>query len=276
MASEADWKAELRLEHPAWDPYRTLLDRLPQDEFPTPHTLQTLLSAAVRTQSGRPIRFTPAAALDATLGYEEEIAASGRVSTRSDDLHDLCNALVWARFPALKAALNARHLDALPTSTSGRRGPVRDALTLFDECGLLVTSADRAPLERLAAHDWRGLFGPAGEAWPETMRVHCVGHANLEKLCRPYKGMTGRCLLLHTPGDELDLEKLDAIMARCWAPAGPLARPADLCPLPHAGIPGWWTGGAQDVAFYDDPEVFRLPREGRVPPPVWSTASLTA
>jgi hypothetical protein len=31
------------------------------------------------------------------------------------------------------------------------------------------------------------------------------------------------------------------------------------------GLPGWWTGGDQDVAFYADEAVFRPPRGSKRP-----------
>ena len=273
--TQTNWKHLLRIDHPAWMPYRQLLDRLDGKRIPNCEQLQALLPPSLRTASGFPIRFVPAqelASADAPA-YEQEIAASGRVSTRADNLHDLCNALVWARFPQLKAAMNARHLAAAPSAEAGRRGQTRDALTLFDECGLLVTSPERFPLEALARHDWHELFGTAGERWSPQVRVFCVGHANLEKLQRPYKSMTGRCLLLHTPDAMPATHELDRMMAELWKPGSDLRRPADLAPLPHAGVPGWWTATAQHADFYADSSVFRPARSGRSVTPVWSVRS---
>ncbi len=267
-----NWKHQLHIDHPAWAPYRGLLAGLHGARIPKCSQLQALLPAQTRTTSGQPVRFFPAqqlASADA-LGYEEEIAASGRVSTRANNLHDLCNALVWARFPQLKAAMNARHMAAPPAPKTGRRGQVRDALTLFDECGLLVTSPNPAPLEALARHDWHGLFGVSGEGWSPELRVYCVGHANLEKLQQPYKSMTGRCLLLHTPGARPEVHELDHLMATLWQPGGALSKPADLAPLPHAGIPDWWLGAEQDARFYADSSVFRPARPDRSATPIWS------
>jgi len=270
MSDALDWSGVA--DHPAWAGFHSWLKRLTRDRFPTLEALDALLPATARNTDGERIRFVDPADLPAPApgtGYEEEIAATGRVSTRPGSLHDLCNALVWARFPRLKAAMNRRHLLALPESTPGRRGPVRDALTGFDECGLVVTCPRLAPLDALAANDWDAVFGRSGEGWAGDLGVHVVGHANLEKLWNPYKAMTGRCLLLQSleadPGDAA----IDAAVATLWGPEGPLRRPGDFSPLPFMGIPGW-SRGPQYRAFYDDPEVFRAPPPGRSPAPVFS------
>lgn len=256
-------------------PYRDLLTQCPENQFPLPDELQKLLPPGCRNTQGQAIKLVDSRLLPGLTGdgaYEQEIAVSGRVSTRPGSLHDLCNALVWARFPRLKATLNRRHIDALPRSVPGRRGSLRDALTLFDECGMVVACADEAPLRTLAEHNWRALFGVAGECWPESVHVCMVGHGNLEALAEPYPGMISQCILLHTPGGISGLAELDEILAKLWRQAPGLSRPGQLCAFPFAGIPGWWHG-PQDMCFYDDQDVFRPPRPGRPTPPVWSIPS---
>ena len=70
-------------------------------------------------------------------GYEQRIFDTGEVVTRPNDWHDFFNALVWAVYPRTKT----RH--ECPIFSGGRRGgaetgAVRDALTQFDECGVVV------------------------------------------------------------------------------------------------------------------------------------------
>ena len=82
-------------------------------------------------------RFVAAAALPAGEAYEAFIARSGTVPTR-DNLHDQFNGLMWLHRPALKQRLN--HMQAAQIAAQGigpTRGPLRDALTLFDEQGAL-------------------------------------------------------------------------------------------------------------------------------------------
>jgi hypothetical protein len=159
---------------------------------------------------------------------------------------------------------------ALPPPREGARGPVRDALTLFDESGALVASRDGELLRALARHDWSRAFRDRRGAWQET-RVFVFGHAVLEKLVDPFKGITVHALLVQVePGRrtarEDALRSLDAGIARALAGDGILRTTGELSPLPVAGIPGWWAEGPQDAAFYGDAGVFRPPAPGRVPP----------
>jgi hypothetical protein len=183
-------------------------------------------------------RFEPAGPL--AMGYEQHVAATGRVPTR-DNAHDLFNGLVWLRCPAFKAALNAAHLAA-PPAPAGRRGPVRDALTLLDESGLLLQAP--APLQAaLQAQDWAGLFLRARELWSEA-RLLVVGHALLEKLLVPRKPLCARVLFV----DDVEAPVV---------PAG--LSPSALPPLPVLGIPGWWPPNEVE-GFYGDDRVFRSKR----------------
>ena len=260
------------LAYPAWRPYRAPVARLPRDRFPEPRDLQTLLGKECRSSSGQRVTFVSANQLPAwsdDAGYEREIGLTGRVSTRPYSVHDLCNALVWSVFPRLKATLNERHLSAPPAAAPGRRGPVRDAVTGFDECGAIVVSPRRSHLESLARHDWTRLFGVSGERWPTDLTVLVVGHGTLEMLWAPYKAITVRSLLLHTPMDPNDLEAMDRLAAKVWRTEGPIGRPADLCPLPIMGIPGWWPGEIT-ADFWADRSVFRPPRPGRSSSPIYS------
>lgn len=203
-----------------------------------------------RLAAGQPVhqalghpRFEPAGPL--TAGYEQHVGATGRVPTR-DNAHDLFNGLVWLRCPAFKAALNAAHLAA-PLAPPGRRGPVRDALTLLDESGLLLA----APTElqaALQAQDWQTLFVTQRALWRQV-RARVVGHALLEKLLQPRTPMCARVLLV----DDVEAPVLPPGLA-----------PAALPPLPVLGIPGWWPPNEVE-GFYGDARVFRPKRLASAP-----------
>lgn len=203
-----------------------------------------------RLASGQPVhralgheRFEPAAQLAA--GYEQHVAATGRVPTRHN-AHDLFNGLVWLRSPAFKAALNRAHLAA-PPAPPGRRGAQRDALTLLDESGLLLEAPP--PLRAaLRAQDWASLFHARRELWRHA-RPRVVGHALLEKLLAPRKPLCARVLFV----DDIEAPRLPATLA-----------PADLPPLPVLGIPGWWPANASRD-FYADDWVFRPKRLASAP-----------
>lgn len=114
------------------------------------------------TGNGAPLSFVPPPADD--LGYEERAWLSGEVATRPDNRHDFFNALIWLAFPRSKAALNRRHYTALLESRRHggvARGTLRDALTQFDECGVLIAGTSLGLWEALGAHRWRELSSSA-------------------------------------------------------------------------------------------------------------------
>jgi len=251
--------------HPAWSPYRDLLSRLPAGRFPDAADLTALLPPGLTSGGGAAIRFVPASSLS-DVDYEREIYESGQVSTREHNWHDLFNALVWCRLPRLKVALNAQHYRHLDEARDGRRGPVRDALTLLDESGALVVSSDRSLLEALAARDWYSGFGVHCAAWGTAARLVVCGHSLLEKLLHPYKGITAQTLLLHVPGagdlvsEAAWFDWLDRSVAGVLLEYGALSNTRALSPVPLAGVPGWWSAEVQDEDFYSDRAVFRALR----------------
>ena len=98
----------------------------------------------------------------------------------------------------------------------------------------------------------------------------------LEKFLAPWKSITAHVLLIsvESPAAALDgpdfTGRLDALLGERLRAPGLCDCPGDLSPLPLAGIPGWWPGGAQDAAFYADGSVFRIPPEDLLPAPVHS------
>jgi hypothetical protein len=108
--------------------------------------------------------FVSQAALPDDESYEAFLHRSARVPTR-DNLHDFFNGLLWLAQPALKRRLNGLQAAEIRRSGVGRqRGPLRDALTLFDEHGALL----RAPpvlWQALRQHDWLALFVTHRACW---------------------------------------------------------------------------------------------------------------
>lgn len=256
-----------RFTHPAWRPYRPILRRLPGAVMQRPEQLTRLLPPQTRTSSGWPVRFVNQALLTPE-NYEQRALQSGVVSTRAGNLHDLCNALVWCRLPATKAAINHLHCHSRPTHEAGSRGALRDALTLLDESGLLVVSEHGPLLRALQRKDWQAAFVEHRRFWRHSMTLVC-GHALLEKLLNPFKSITAKTLLIRLPkGHTVNWQQLDATLARQLMARRWLRRPPDLAPLPVAGIPGWWQAGRQDQHFYADQAVFRPPAAGFVAAPL--------
>lgn len=230
------------------------------------------LHAALNAQLQAPVRFVPQGALGLRQAYEMHVAACGQVPTR-DNRHDLFNGLAWGLWPRLKARLNRLHADALAADAgeARRRGPLRDALTLWDENGAIWLAPDEL-WQALRTHDWRCLFVTERARWAET-QLWLVGHALMEQLVSPRKGLTAHVWLmpreenahglrlLHREGEAVARAWLDARIGSALQ-AGDL-QPKPFTPLPVLGVPGWWAAN-QDPAFYEDTQVFRPQR--RVPP----------
>jgi hypothetical protein len=210
----------------------------------------------IRNATGRPIRFaTPGAA--GAAAYEEHIHRTGEVPTR-DNLHDLFNALVWLAFPRAKAALNALQAAAIARDGVGpRRGALRDAATLIDENAVLLVTPRDDLVEALAAHDWRRLFVVQRTAWRSDVRAIVFGHALMEKLTAPYRGVTAHALHVRSSPDT-PLAAIEAAIADALDDG---LSPGRLLPLPVLGIPGW--ADNEDAAYYDDAAVFRPARGDR-------------
>ena len=251
-----DWKSHIDLAHPCWDGYRVVIRRLAGEVFPGPEALNRILPQGQARTGGNPVRFRAASELPG-IAYEKHIHETGEISTRVENWHDLFNALVWSRFPRFKSAMNEVHYRHLHEEKNGRRGSQRDALTLLDESGVIVTGPDRRLLEALSGRNWQEAFVQRRDAWSGTAVIVC-GHAILEKFLQPYKALTAHALLIPVD-DPLCVADLDGRLATRLLEGGLLDSTKDLSPLPLLGIPGWWHG-VQDEAFYADRDVFRPPR----------------
>ena len=202
-------------------------------------------SRGLKTESGIPVRFVPPGAKDAY--YELKVYESGEVETRPDNLHDLFNALAWLAFPRAKARLNALHAAEIPRE-GGKRGRLRDLLTIFDEGGALVLCDDQALVELLRNFQWKSLFWENRDEVRQSMRILVFGHAVMEQALKPWPGITCKAIVVPASADpdRATHDWLDTLQ--------PGASPRDLAPLPIFGFPGW---SAQDAAFYEDTRYFR-------------------
>lgn len=188
------------------------------------------------------------------IAYEQFIFNTGTVPTR-DNLHDFFNGLCWITFPKTKKQLN--HLQAAEISETGVqdvRGPVRDALTVFDENAAFLM-APPAIWEALEVRDWQRLFVELRPLWAETQLV-LFGHALLEKLVTPRKAITAHVYVARPPSGSM--ADLDAWVAASLTSERLAGKP--FLPLPVLGVPGWWGANepvGENFSFYDDSFVFR-------------------
>jgi len=146
-----------------------------------------------------PVRFVPDSQLPAGQAYEAYIAEQQQCPTR-DNLHDLFNGLTWLALPRTKARLNVLQAGEIARAGVGaRRGPLRDALTLFDENGALL-QAPPALWQALEERDWQRLFVDLRGLWAQA-RLVLFGHALQEKLQQPRKAITAHVYRPQRPLD---------------------------------------------------------------------------
>lgn len=231
--------------------------------WPSVSDLQRLAGPQIVSGGGAPIGFVDSGApASPDLPYEQRIFRSGQVPCRSHDWHDLFNALVWLAFPRAKAALNARHVREMAQEAPGKRGRVRDALTLFDEGGLIVVSTDSVLLQLVREFQWKALFWQRRAELTRHMRFFAFGHALYEKALAPFVGITASAVLLEVdevflaaePRAQLTLadRRVSEILG-----SGHLVRsPQDFSPLPVLGVPGW-SPSTEDERFYENLRYFR-------------------
>lgn len=241
------------------------LETLP--DWPDRAWLQSRLADRHRpcNAAGLPIRIVaPARPATGAVGYERRIHDRGELETREAGWHDLFNLLAWCAWPRAKAALNRRQVGAVRTETGGR-GRERDALTLFDENGVVVAVCDPRLMVALRAFRWRELFIERRAAFGRSIDCVVFGHALAEKALAPWPGVVGHALVLEVEPAWFALDvcsrqaALDGLVAARLDDRLALRTPAALDPLPVLGVPGWWPANA-DPAFYDDLRYFRAGR----------------
>lgn len=239
--------------------YQGLLDGLPQPPM---------------TAAGARLRVVPQAASASQweAGYEPRIYLTGELQTRSENWHDLLNLLVWASFPRTKAALNQRHYElqqaraveakAGHAQTKQPRSPAQDALTQFDESGVIVACSEPELAGLLRAFHWKELFWHRREAVRTNMACYLFGHGLMEKALAPYRGMSGKGFVVPVPSSFFSsamderVSFLDRAVADLVIDAERLACPADLAPVPVLGFPGF-TPDNEAESYYDDRDYFR-------------------
>jgi len=243
--------------HPIFDPVRPWIERT--GGAPSLELLNSLSEEAnLKSESGKPIRFVPPSSSDPY--YEVHVFETGHVQTRPDNRHDLFNALAWLAFPQTKARINAMHAAEIPRE-GGKRGRLRDMLTIFDEGGAIVAcQGEVADLVRNAR--WSDLFLDHHR----DFRIVVVGHAVLEQALAPHPGITCK-VIFADPSRDLDAQAAE------WL-AGVGRSPRDMPPLPVFGYPGWFNGSGQ-ARFYSDERYFRPRQRGKMMSGVGQAAAVS-
>jgi hypothetical protein len=257
-------------------PLRAVGGRLPQIGWPDSGLLSALADDAGRVVNaqGLRVRFVPQSpkSKDFRDTFEPRTFLKGEVQLRPLDWHDLFNALVWMTFPTTKAVINARHFESLSAVSlsggeTGNRPPARDALTLFDEDGMVVVSSDAGLLDLVRRFRWKELFWTRRDEVRRRMRFFLFGHALYHKALDPFIGMTGKAVLLGVPDAftqrplNVQIAETDRLLAAHVWERTRMTHGRELSPLPALGVPGWWTGNEQE-SFYENTAYFRPGRRG--------------
>ena len=221
------------------------------------------------------LQFFSQEALPEGEAYESFIGTTGNIPTR-DNLHDLFNGSIWLTFPKTKALLNYYHMLEIEQQGIGSsRGRVRDTITVFDENGAILVTAEPSIGEALINFDWQASLVAARDKWDNSKQsnnqsqaaVYIFGHALLEKLLQPRKALCAHSIVIHVAQDffalslserigHLDQKVTDYMEALLSQPD---VTPRKLSPLPILGVPHFWAENA-NPSFYEDSQVFRSGR----------------
>jgi hypothetical protein len=217
-------------------------------DWPSREDLAALYAERAADVGARPLRFVEnvrkqdkraegRVALEAL--YDARIAR-GEVPTRERDWHDFFNAACFATYPRAKRALHARQYAALRARVGaedermpGARTREQDALTLFDEGGVVVLALPEAA---------RALREPgANQATAATLereglaRVVPFGHAIFEHLVEGLRCPGGfthvETVEAMPPDDALALDLVDRALAGALVDPTQFASPRSGAPL---------------------------------------------
>lgn len=264
VAPRRDQVATECFDHPVFAACVNQRHWLQGDAWPTIEVMNAALQAESDGIAGLQFVAQSQSLLDDGMHYEQRIHRAGRIATRLHNWHDLFNALVWIRHPALKRALNRRQVEEIERVGLKIRSRAQSALTHFDEGGAIVIVRDRDLLARWDAHDWSGLFWRERSAWDDgRIELAAVfGHALLEHALQPQQLLVAKCIAVVTTAEA---EQAIACVAEAIVAGALLTDPQELRPLPLSGIPGWHPEN-DDEDFYQTAACFRPLRQGRTYP----------
>lgn len=273
------WLPDFAVGQPMYEPLLPLIGQFAQyREWPGLDAYQQLLDEQqqpIRLLSGQALKIVPqeGKARHFADHYAPRIYMTGEVQTRTRNWHDFFQFLTWFIFPRTKALINAIHVPEARArlgqgSDPGRRSPVENMLSLFDEGGAVVLSSDTSLLQLIRDFQWKELFWQRRDAVRETLQCITFGHAMYEKGLMPYLGMTANCILIEVEhgffGRAMTerLAWLDEQLAGVFERGDQYRKPKDLSPFPILGMPDWDPDNGHG-AYYDNTGYFRPGRVSR-------------
>ncbi len=219
--------------------------------------------------------------------YEQIIFEEHIIPTRKESWHDFFNGIIWMQFPQTKNYLNCLHMSEIKTHGLNPRTKVRNHITHFDECGVVLFVKGQRLFTQLhhlfETQAWASLFCELREEWNTSIFPVVFGHANLEMMLSPFIGLTGKVLLIQIQdmsamqyvaqdNDNTDAEPsnitlfephcLDFLLLQHIQKNQTFFTLKPFYPLPLLGVPGWHYA-KQDAAFYANTDYFMPKRQHR-------------
>ncbi len=275
------WHPEFDRDKPMYEPLRPLLDAFRHyPDWPGLDAYQRLLDSLEqppRTHHGVALKVVPQAGKPDHFEqhYAPRIYLSGEIQTRSRNWHDFFQLLTWCIFPQTKAVINAIHIPSAQQRLEegwppGRRTPLENMLSLFDEGGVVLLSSDETLLQLVRDFDWKALFWQRRDQLATSFECITFGHAMYEKGLKPYLGMTANSIMLRVDEDYFGrplaqrLAGIDARLSAILNDREDYLQPRDLNPFPLLGMPGW-DNHNELASYYDNTDYFRPGRGSRQP-----------
>lgn len=198
--------------------------------------------------------------------YEEIIYTKSLIPTREENWHDFFNAMIWGLFPNTKKLLNKLHAEDIEAFGQKQRTKQRDAITLFDECGIVLAYESEQDKIALQQHLWLDSFWRNRDRWFNQIRPFIFGHALYEMSLSPFIGLTAKAYFIKVSDKfwNFSLDKkyqiLDALLVKQISEQQSLQDNSNLSPLPLLGVPDWYPDNNQQH-FYENTDYFRPKRK---------------
>ncbi len=273
MLKLPDWEPYFYQRSPLFKPLQHLAEYFDQyQQWPSLKEYQQLLDnwpKPIKTLSNQPITIASQAGKPGHFNehYAPRIYITGEIQTRLENWHDFFQYLSWLMFPTTKAIINSMHIPYAQQRIEhggdlGRRSPVENMLSLFDEGGAVLVSSDESLLQLVRDFQWKTLFWKRREELAQKFSCIPFGHAVYEKGLAPYIGMTANCILLDNGKDYFEMNNteqltwIDEQLAPLLSKGTVLQKPKDLSPFPILGMPGWDENNQQE-SYYDNIRYFR-------------------
>lgn len=268
------WTPDFSERSPMYEPLQSLSGMFSSfvDHWPCLDDYQKILevqSEPILTRTGKKLRIVKQD--DKPQGFREHYAPriylKGEIQTRTENWHDFFQLLTWCLFPKSKAVINAIHIPRAKERIekgvdTGRRSPVENMLSLFDEGGAVIVSSDESLLQLIRDFQWKELFWNRRDELAAKLQCITFGHAMYEKGLVPYVGMTANSILIVVDKGffQQTLEKrlgyIDERLPSLFSDGTQYSKPKDLSPFPVLGLPGWDPDNESE-AYYDNIDYFR-------------------